>query len=81
MPKTRVTRQGDIGKRLSEACNKKNITYYVLAQNSGVPLTTLLHIVDGTTKNPGIYTVLQLCRALNVNLVELVEDVDEGEKI
>lgn len=69
------TRENRIGKLLSEACEERGITFYSLARMSGVPLTTLVHIVDGSTKNPGIYTVLRLCDALELPAAELFEEL------
>lgn len=68
-------RENKIGIWLAEACRERNLTYYSLARNAGVPLTTLMHIVDGSTKNPGIYTVLRLCDALELSVVELIDEL------
>ena len=41
-----------LSERIKYYCRKKRITYYALAYRSTVPLTTLMHIVNCTTKNP-----------------------------
>ncbi|MDO4294125.1 MAG: XRE family transcriptional regulator [Eubacteriales bacterium] len=66
-----------IGKRLEAQCARRGWSAYMLSCASGVPLTTILHIFDGSTKNPGIYTVLRLCRAMDIGLGELVGDAEE----
>lgn len=76
MPKGKGTKENKIGKRLTEACSERGLTFYCLARNSGVPLTTLMHIIDGSTKNPGIYTVMRLCDAMELPMAELVEELD-----
>ena len=38
--------------RINNLCKEQGITYYALSYKSAVPLTTLLHIVNGSTKNP-----------------------------
>lgn len=66
-----------LGKRVSELCMKKRVSYYMLATDAGIPLTTLLHITDGTTRNPGIYTVMKICNALSVPLADFVTGLEE----
>lgn len=56
--------------RLKQLCREKNLTYYQLSHKSTVPLTTLIHIINGSTKNPGIVTILKLCEGLDVTLSE-----------
>ena len=70
--------------RIDELCKEKDLTYYTLAYKAAVPLSTLIHIIDGTTKNPGIFTIARLCVGLEVTLPEFfstlefsfIEDVD-----
>lgn len=66
--------------RIEELCRQKGITYYALAYRSAVPLTTLMHIIDGTTKNPGFYTILKLCEGFGISLAEFV-DTEEFQEI
>ena len=66
--------------RIDNLCKEKGISHYALARKSDVPLTTLLHILDGTTKNPGIFTILKLCDGLDMTLIEFFQ-IDELENI
>lgn len=59
-----------IGENVSCCCREKGMTYYALSEKCGVPLTTILHIVDGSTGNPGIYTMERICRGLDIPLAE-----------
>ena len=59
--------------RINELCKQKGISHYTLARRSDVPLTTLLHILDGTTKNPGIFTILKLCDGFDMTIAEFFE--------
>lgn len=70
-------KENKIGKHLSEACEEKGLTFYSLSRTSGVPLTTLMHIVDGSTKNPGIYTVMRLYSAMELPMSELIEKLGD----
>ena len=56
--------------RINYLCRQRGMSYYALAIESGVPLTTLLHILDGTTKNPGIFTVFKLCDGFDITITE-----------
>lgn len=69
------TKENRIGQQLAEACEERGLTFYSLARMSGVPLTTLMHIVDGSTKNPGIYTIMRLCDAMELSMAELIEEL------
>ena len=69
-----------LAKRINSLCKKKGMSYYTLSYRSTVPLTTLLHILDGSTKNPGIFTVIKICEALNVSLTEFF-GTDDFSKI
>lgn len=66
--------------RINDLCKKQGISYYSLSYKSAVPLTTLLHIVDGTTKNPGIITIIKLCNGLDVSLKDFF-DAEEFRKL
>lgn len=56
----------DLNTRIKQLCDEKGYNYTTLSQKSGVPLTTLMNIVNGNTKNPGVITVLQLCKGLEI---------------
>lgn len=62
--------------RIKELCDQKRVSYYVLSYKSTVPMTTLMHIMNCTTKNPGIFTIMKLCEGLNIS-VEDFFDCDE----
>ena len=62
--------------RIKQLCMEKGMSYYTLSYKSTIPLTTLLHITEGSTKNPGIYTIMKICDGLDVSLKEFF-DTDE----
>lgn len=70
-------RKNVIGEKLMGACAKKGWSFYVLSGMSGVPLTTILHIMDGSTKNPGIYTLMRICKALEIPVSDLLNGIEE----
>ena len=62
-----------LARRINDLCKQKGISYYGLSYESAVPLTTLLHIVDGSTKNPGIFTIIKICEGLGISLQEFFD--------
>lgn len=66
--------------RINELCKEKGYSYYMLSYISAVPLTTLTHIMNGTTQNPGIFTIIKLCEGFGVTLQEFF-DTEEFAKM
>ena len=58
--------------RINYECNVRDWNYEKLSWSSGVPLTTLKNILDCNTKNPGIFTVMRLCKAFGITIDELL---------
>lgn len=60
--------------RILKLCNKRNITINRLAMLSGMPQSTLNSLVDGTSKNPKLLTILRICLGLDMELKEFFDD-------
>lgn len=58
--------------KINYQCNIRDWSYDRLSWVSGVPLTTLKNILDGNTKNPGIFTIMRLCKAFGITVDELL---------
>ncbi len=71
-----MEKQNILADRIKNLCEERGISYYALSYKSEVPLTTLLHIVDGSTKNPGIFTVFKICGGLDVTLRDFFDTTD-----
>ena len=54
--------------RINNLCKEKGLSYYTLSYRSAVPLTTLMHIIDKTTINPGIITICKICDGLDITV-------------
>ena len=67
--------------RIDELCRQKNYSYYTLSYKSSVPLTTLIHIMDGTSKNPGIFTVIKICDGLGISMSEFFDTKEFQEML
>lgn len=69
-----------LSERIQELCRARRMSYYLLAYKSGVPITTVMNIIHCTTKNPGIFTIIRLCGALEVSVQEFF-DAEEFREI
>ncbi len=60
--------------RILDLCKKHNVTINGLAMLSGMPQSTLNSLIDGSSKNPKLLTILRLCLGLNMELKEFFDD-------
>ena len=65
--------------RINNLCKEKRMTYYALSYASAVPMTTLMHIVDKSTVNPGVMTIGKLCEGFGISLKEFFDAHDFDE--
>ncbi len=59
-----------VSERIKYLCRQEGISYYELSYKAAVPMTTLMHIINCSTKNPGIFTIIKVCNGLNVTIQE-----------
>lgn len=52
----------------------------MLSYKSTVPMTTLMHIINCSTKNPGIFTIIKICNGLDITIKDFF-DSDEFKNI
>ena len=66
--------------RINELCKEKGLSYYSLSYKSSMSLSTFLHIIDGSSKNPGIVTIGKICDGFGITLKEFFdsEAFEEG---
>lgn len=67
--------------RINNLCKEKRMTYYALSYASAVPMTTLMHIVDKSTANPGVLTIGKLCGGLGISLKEFFDSPEFDEMV
>lgn len=65
--------------RLQAMKNASGLTLQQISDKSGVPLTTVSRIMQGTTENPEFDIVCKLVRAMGGSLDELDEDKVRAE--
>ncbi len=68
-----MNEQIKLANRIKYYCQERRLSYYALAYRSSVPLTTLMHILNCSTKNPGIFTVAKICNGLDVTIPEFFD--------
>ena len=57
-----------LAKRIKYLCKRNCISYYTLSYKSAVPMTTLMHIINCSTQNPGIFTIIKICNGLGITI-------------
>ena len=62
-----------LAERITCLCQQQGISYYTLSYRSAVPITTIMHIIDGTTRNPGVFTIVKICNGLNVTVKDFFD--------
>ena len=59
--------------RIDNLCKEKRMNYYALSYQSTVPMTTLMHIMKKSTRNPGVITISKLCDGFGITMKELFD--------
>ena len=57
-----------VAARIAELCEQKGMTLNELANQAGIPPTTVYSIFNLKSKNPGIVTLKKICDALEITL-------------
>lgn len=65
-----------LANRIDELCREKNYTYYTLSYKASIPLSTLMHIMNGESKNPGMISIIKICDGLEISLKEFFDTED-----
>lgn len=60
--------------RVLDLCQKNNITINGLAMLSGMSQSTINSLIDGSSKNPKILTILRICLGLNMDLKDFFDN-------
>ena len=72
----KIERQSILQERIEALCKEKDMTYYSLSYKATIPLTTLIHIMDGSTKNPGVFTIMKICDGLGITMKEFFDTAE-----
>lgn len=63
-----------ISKRIKNICKERNISINKLATMSCLTQSTLQSIIDGSSNNPKLLTILRICYGLNITISEFFND-------
>ena len=55
--------------RIKELMKKEGLTKYKLSMQSGLPHSTVSNIMKGRTKSAGFLSIVNICRGLNILLL------------
>lgn len=61
-----------VSSRIKELMEQKGLDYNALAEKSGFPVRSVYRLANGLTYNPGIFTMMKICKGLDVSLDEFV---------
>ncbi len=65
--------------RINALCYERGITVGKLCTISGATASTVSDIMNGVTKNPGIFTIKKLCDGLEITLSEFFDTPEFNE--
>lgn len=60
--------------RILKLCKERKITINKLATLSGMPQSTVNSLVDGTSQNPKLLTILRICLGLDMEIRDFFDD-------
>ncbi|MBQ8317023.1 MAG: helix-turn-helix transcriptional regulator [Lachnospiraceae bacterium] len=68
--------QFDVINRIKQLCKDKDLSFYRISKDSGIPQTTLTNMLNrGTT--PSIYTLEKICETMDITLSQFF-DIDQA---
>ena len=62
-----------LARRIQELCELKNISLEVLSQKAKISERTLMKLVKGLYKNPGMATIFRIAYALDMTMAEFLD--------
>ena len=62
-----------VAQRIMELCKSRSITVNTLANDAGVPPTTIYSMLNTKSRNPSIVTIKQVCDGLDISLREFFD--------
>jgi len=65
--------KNNLGKKIKELRLKHHLSQDELARKADVPYTTLTKIEIGVIKNPSVYVVAKIAKALRISLDKLIK--------
>ena len=63
-----------VKQRIFNLCDEHHITINKLATLSGLSQSTVNSLVDGSSQNPKLLTIMRICFGLNIELIQFFND-------
>lgn len=63
-----------ISKKILKICLEKDITLNKLASICCLTQSTVQNLINGTSKNPKLLTIIRICEGLNIELKDFFDD-------
>ncbi|MBP3941695.1 MAG: helix-turn-helix transcriptional regulator [Christensenellaceae bacterium] len=63
-----MTAKEAVAKRIEELCLEKKITVNTLANEAGMPPSTIYSMLNEKSKNPGVVSLQKICDGLSISL-------------
>ena len=57
-----------VANRILEICKERNIAVNTLANNSGMPPSTIYSMLNNKSQNPGVVSIKKICDGLDISL-------------
>ena len=62
-----------VAERIKGLCKERNIAINTLANNAGVPPSTIYSMLNSKSMNPGVVTIKQICDGMDITLREFFD--------
>ena len=71
--------KGAVAARIVQLCAERNLAVNALANNAGIPPSTIYSLLNEKSQNPGIVTLKKICDGLDISLREFFDsEIFEG---
>ncbi len=66
--------QKAVVKRIEKLCRQMGMSIHQLANQSGLPPSTIKNVIYGASKNTGVSTLAMICKGLEISLEDFFAD-------
>ena len=71
--------KGAVAARIVQLCEERKLAVNALANNAGIPPSTIYSLLNEKSQNPGIVTLKKICDGLEISLREFFDsEIFEG---
>lgn len=63
-----------VARRIQALCAEHDIAVNALANQSGVPASTIYSMLNNKSKNPGVVSIQKICDGLEISVREFFDD-------